>query len=136
MNQDTIASMITSIRNSEMTKSGTVRIPSTKITETLAKIFLREGFIKNVRKHQESNKHFLVLSLRRKKERTTKRIYRNQTIFKRISRPGVRVYSNYQKIPKILGGMGIVILSSSKGLITDREAITWKIGGEIICVLY
>ncbi len=132
MGRDAIADIITSIRNANMSKNGTVRIVSTNITENIVKILLREGFIENVRKHQESNKNFLVLTLRHK--RTRKGIYK--TILKRISRPGLRIYSNYKKIPKILGGMGIVILSTSRGIMTDREARLEKIGGEILCYIW
>nr|YP_009161056.1 ribosomal protein S8 [Lilium hansonii]YP_009161140.1 ribosomal protein S8 [Lilium tsingtauense]YP_009161491.1 ribosomal protein S8 [Lilium sp. KHK-2014]YP_009348290.1 ribosomal protein S8 [Lilium fargesii]YP_009357068.1 ribosomal protein S8 [Lilium taliense]YP_009373362.1 ribosomal protein S8 [Lilium cernuum]YP_009413146.1 ribosomal protein S8 [Lilium henryi]YP_009413849.1 ribosomal protein S8 [Lilium lancifolium]YP_009413934.1 ribosomal protein S8 [Lilium leucanthum]YP_009414018.1 ribo len=132
MGKDTIADIITSIRNADMDKKRTVRIASTNITENIVKILLREGFIENVRKHQESNKCFLVLTLRHRRNR--KGIYR--TILKRISRPGLRIYSNYQQIPKILGGMGIVILSTSRGIMTDREARLEKIGGEILCYIW
>nr|UIF92525.1 ribosomal protein S8 [Hosta capitata]UIF92607.1 ribosomal protein S8 [Hosta capitata]UIF92691.1 ribosomal protein S8 [Hosta capitata] len=132
MGRDAIADIITSIRNADMSKKGTVRIASTNITENIVKILLREGFIENVRKHQESNKYFLVSTLRHR--RTRKGIYR--TILKHISRPGLRIHSNYQKIPTILGGMGIVILSTSRGIMTDREARLEKIGGEILCYIW
>lgn len=132
MGKDAIADIITSIRNADMSKNRTVRIASTNITENIVKILLREGFIENVRKHQENYKYFLVLTLHHR--RTKKGIYR--TILKRISRPGLRIYSNYQKIPKILGGMGIVILSTSRGIMTDREARLKKIGGEILCYIW
>nr|YP_009449925.1 ribosomal protein S8 [Burmannia coelestis]ANK36122.1 ribosomal protein S8 [Burmannia coelestis] len=134
MGRDTIANIITSIRNAEMDKKGTLRIISTNITENIVKILLQEGFIENVRKHQESNKYFLVSTLRRRN--TRKGIYENRTILKRISRPGLRIYSNYQQIPKILGGMGIVILSTSRGIMTDREARLERIGGEILCYIW
>nr|AKR81196.1 ribosomal protein S8 [Freycinetia banksii] len=132
MGKDTIADIITSIRNADMDKKGTVRIASTNITENIVKILLREGFIENVRKHHESNKNFLVSTLRHRK--TRKGIYR--TILKRISRPGLRIYSNYRRIPKILGGIGIVILSTSRGIMTDREARLERIGGEILCYIW
>nr|AKF01405.1 ribosomal protein S8 [Drymophloeus litigiosus] len=132
MGRDTIADIITSIRNADMNKKGTVRIASTNITENIVKILLREGFIENVRKHQENKKYFLVSTLRHRK--TRKGIYR--TVFKCISRPGLRIYSNYQRIPKILGGMGIVILSTSRGIMTDREARLERIGGEILCYIW
>nr|YP_009234845.1 ribosomal protein S8 [Stephania japonica]YP_009829187.1 ribosomal protein S8 [Stephania kwangsiensis]YP_009938924.1 ribosomal protein S8 [Stephania tetrandra]YP_010047506.1 ribosomal protein S8 [Stephania dielsiana]YP_010223207.1 ribosomal protein S8 [Stephania epigaea]YP_010508231.1 ribosomal protein S8 [Stephania cephalantha]AMD08563.1 ribosomal protein S8 [Stephania japonica]QJC59705.1 ribosomal protein S8 [Stephania kwangsiensis]QNV47158.1 ribosomal protein S8 [Stephania tetrandra]Q len=132
MGKDTIADIITSIRNADMDKKGTIRIASTNITENIVKILLREGFIENVRKHRESNKSFLVLTLRHRRNR--KGQYR--TILKRISRPGLRIYSNYQRIPRILGGMGIVILSTSRGIMTDREARLEGIGGEILCYIW
>lgn len=132
MGRDTIAEVLTSIRNAEMNKKGTVRIASTNITENIVKILLQEGFIENVRKHRENNKNFLVLTLRHK--RTRKIIYK--TVLKRISRPGLRIYSNSQRIPRILGGMGIAILSTSQGIMTDREARLKGVGGEIWCYIW
>nr|YP_009450268.1 ribosomal protein S8 [Burmannia nepalensis]AOV94001.1 ribosomal protein S8 [Burmannia nepalensis] len=134
MGRDTIANIITSIRNAEMDKKGTLRIISTNITENIVKILLQEGFIENARKHQERNKYFLVSTLQRRNIR--KGVYINRNILKRISRPGLRIYSNYQQIPKILGGMGIVILSTSRGIMTDREARLERIGGEILCYIW
>nr|YP_009427934.1 ribosomal protein S8 [Kingdonia uniflora]ASV47810.1 ribosomal protein S8 [Kingdonia uniflora] len=134
MGRDTIAEIITSIRNADMDKKGTVRIASTNITENIVKILLREGFIENVRKHRESNKNFLVSTLRHRRNR--KGLYRTILNLKRISRPGLRIYSNYKKIPRILGGMGIVILSTSRGIMTDREARLERIGGEILCYIW
>nr|YP_009752785.1 ribosomal protein S8 [Cyclantheropsis parviflora]QIT05435.1 ribosomal protein S8 [Cyclantheropsis parviflora] len=134
MSKDTIANIITSIRNGDMNRKGMVRIPSTNITENIVKILLREGFIENVRKHQESNKHFWVLTLRHRRNR--KGPYKTILNLKRISRPGLRIYCNYQRIPRILGGMGIVILSTSRGIMTDREARLQGIGGEILCYIW
>ena len=136
MNKDTIADIITSIRNADMNKKRTVRIPSTNITENLLKILLREGFIENVRKHQESNKYFLVLTLRHRRNRKGPYPYKAVLNLKRISRPGLRIYSNYQRIPRILGGMGIVILSTSRGIMTDKEARLEGIGGELLCYIW
>nr|YP_009752278.1 ribosomal protein S8 [Trichosanthes baviensis]YP_009752531.1 ribosomal protein S8 [Trichosanthes tubiflora]YP_009753209.1 ribosomal protein S8 [Trichosanthes truncata]YP_009753824.1 ribosomal protein S8 [Trichosanthes pilosa]YP_009753909.1 ribosomal protein S8 [Trichosanthes lobata]YP_010720657.1 ribosomal protein S8 [Trichosanthes reticulinervis]YP_010720742.1 ribosomal protein S8 [Trichosanthes tetragonosperma]YP_010720883.1 ribosomal protein S8 [Trichosanthes dafangensis]YP_010721157. len=134
MGKDTIANIITSIRNADMNRKGMVRIPSTNITENIVKILLREGFIENVRKHRESNKDFWVLTLRHRRNR--KGPYKTILNLKRISRPGLRIYSNYQRIPRILGGMGIVILSTSRGIMTDREARLQEIGGEILCYIW
>nr|YP_009673614.1 ribosomal protein S8 [Chieniodendron hainanense]YP_010624702.1 ribosomal protein S8 [Alphonsea hainanensis]QDF43203.1 ribosomal protein S8 [Chieniodendron hainanense]WBG68659.1 ribosomal protein S8 [Alphonsea hainanensis] len=132
MNRDTIADILTFLRNADTDKKGTVRIASTKITESIVKILLREGFLENVRKHRENNKSFLVSTLRHRRNR--KGTYRK--IFKRISRPGLRIYSNYQRIPRIFGGMGIVILSTSRGIMTDREARLEGIGGEVLCYIW
>nr|YP_009968860.1 ribosomal protein S8 [Astilboides tabularis]QNC71479.1 ribosomal protein S8 [Astilboides tabularis] len=134
MGRDTIADIITSIRNADMHRKGTVRIASTNITENIVKILLREGFIENVRKHRENNKDFLVLTLQHRRNR--KGPYKTILNLKRISRPGLRIYSNYQRIPRILGGMGIVILSTSRGIMTDREARLEGIGGEILCYIW
>nr|YP_009705389.1 ribosomal protein S8 [Scabiosa tschiliensis]QFQ35010.1 ribosomal protein S8 [Scabiosa tschiliensis]QFQ35084.1 ribosomal protein S8 [Scabiosa tschiliensis] len=139
MGKDTIADIITSIRNAEMDRKRVVRIASTNITENIVKILLREGFIENARKHRENSKSFLVLTLRHRRNRKNpSRNFRNRQIFnlKRISRPGLRIYSNYQRIPRILGGMGIVILSTSRGIMTDREARLERIGGEILCYIW
>lgn len=132
MTRDTIAEIITSIRNADMNRKRIVRVASTNISETIAKILLREGFIENVRKHQESNQSFLVLTLRYRRNRES----RNFLNLKRISRPGLRIYSNHQRIPRILGGIGIVILSTSQGIMTDREARLKGIGGEILCYIW
>nr|YP_010117725.1 ribosomal protein S8 [Aucuba obcordata]YP_010215014.1 ribosomal protein S8 [Aucuba chlorascens]YP_010887067.1 ribosomal protein S8 [Aucuba filicauda]YP_010887154.1 ribosomal protein S8 [Garrya buxifolia]WEP25180.1 ribosomal protein S8 [Aucuba albopunctifolia var. angustula]QPN00013.1 ribosomal protein S8 [Aucuba obcordata]UBQ34471.1 ribosomal protein S8 [Aucuba chlorascens]WJH15577.1 ribosomal protein S8 [Aucuba filicauda]WJH15751.1 ribosomal protein S8 [Garrya buxifolia] len=134
MGRDTIAEIITSIRNADMDRKRVVRIASTNITENIVKILLREGFIENVRKHRENNKDFLVLTLRHR--RNKKGPYINFLNLKRISRPGLRIYSNYQRISRILGGMGIVILSTSRGIMTDREARLEGIGGEILCYIW
>nr|WRW11034.1 ribosomal protein S8 [Lathraea japonica] len=134
MGRDTIAEIITSIRNEDLDRKRVVRIASTNITENIVKILFREGFIENVRKHREKNKYFLVLTLQHRKN--NKSPYRNFLNLKRISRPGLRIYSNSQRIPRILGGMGIVILSTSRGIMTDREARLERIGGEILCYIW
>nr|YP_009899645.1 ribosomal protein S8 [Notothlaspi australe]QKK46540.1 ribosomal protein S8 [Notothlaspi australe] len=134
MGKDTIADIITSIRNADMNRKGMVRIGSTNITESIVKILLREGFIENVRKQRENNQYFLILTLRHR--RNKKESYKTILNLKRISRPGLRIYSNSQRIPRILGGIGIVILSTSQGIMTDREARLKKIGGEIICYIW
>nr|QWZ47210.1 ribosomal protein S8 [Cyclocodon parviflorus] len=131
MGKDTIADLLTSIRNAEMARKRVVRIAFTTISESIAKILVREGFIENVRKHRENNKSFLVLTLRRNWKGNIKILN-----LKRISRPGLRIYSNYQRIPRILGGMGIVILSTSRGIMTDREARLERIGGESLCYIW
>nr|YP_009632129.1 ribosomal protein S8 [Urochondra setulosa]QCB91925.1 ribosomal protein S8 [Urochondra setulosa] len=137
MGKDTIADLLTSIRNAGMSKKGTVRVVSTNITENIVKILLREGFIESVRKHhQESRGYFLVSTLRHQKRKNRKGIYRTRTFLKRISRPGLRIYANYQGIPKVLGGMGIAILSTSQGIMTDREARLNRIGGEVLCYIW
>ncbi|AES87801.1 30S ribosomal protein S8 [Medicago truncatula] len=118
--------MLTLIRNADMNRKRTVQIPLTNITENIVKILLREGFVENVRKHGESNKYFLVLTLRYRRNR--KESYKTFLNLKRISTPGLRIYSNYQQIPRVLGGMGIVILSTSRGIMTDREARLERIG--------
>nr|YP_010690056.1 ribosomal protein S8 [Ceratostigma minus]WBR75929.1 ribosomal protein S8 [Ceratostigma minus] len=130
MSRDTFADIITSIRNADMNRKGRVRIRSTKITETFVTILLREGFLENVRKHQERNKFFLVSTLRHRRKGSK---FLN---LKQVSRAGLGIYSNYQRLPRILGGMGIAILSTSQGIMTDREARLKRIGGEILCYIW
>nr|YP_008994517.1 ribosomal protein S8 [Hypseocharis bilobata]AGV02945.1 ribosomal protein S8 [Hypseocharis bilobata] len=134
MGKDTIADVLTSIRNADMARKETVRIESTNITENVVKILLRESFIKSVRKHRESNKSFLVLTLRHRRNR--KGPYKKVFNLKQISRPGQRIYSNCLGIPRLLGGMGVVILSTSRGIMTDREARLEGVGGEILCYIW
>nr|QXI89098.1 ribosomal protein S8 [Sinogentiana souliei] len=134
MGRDTIAEILTSIRNAYMDQKRVVRITSTNSTENVVKILLREGFIEKMRKQRENHKNFLVLTLRH--GRTRKKTYRKLFNLNRISRPGLRIYSNYQRIPRILGGMGIIILSTSRGIMTDREARLEGIGGEILCSIW
>jgi len=100
-----------------MNRKGRVRIASTNITKSIVKILLREGFIENLRKHQERNR---------------KGPYRNSLNLKGVSRSSLQIYSNYQRIPRILSGTGIVILSTFRGIITDWEARLERIGGEIL----
>ncbi|KXG26582.1 hypothetical protein SORBI_3006G124700, partial [Sorghum bicolor] len=107
MGKDTIDDLLTSIRNVDMNKKETVRVVSTNITENIVKILLREGFIESVRKHQENNRYLLGSTLRHQKRETRKETYRTRTFLKRISRPSLRIYANYQGIPKVLGGIGI-----------------------------
>nr|YP_010881295.1 ribosomal protein S8 [Fossombronia foveolata]WIA67248.1 ribosomal protein S8 [Fossombronia foveolata] len=128
MGNDTIASMITSIRNANLSKIGTVQIPATNVTRGIARILLQEGFIENSIDNRQ-NKDILMLSLRYQGKGRKSYI----TTLRRISKPGLRVYSSHGEIPKVLGGMGIVILSTSGGIMTDREARQKKIGGELLC---
>nr|YP_010214115.1 ribosomal protein S8 [Cecarria obtusifolia]UBN07841.1 ribosomal protein S8 [Cecarria obtusifolia] len=135
MGKITSTDTITSIRNADMNRKKTVRIASTNSAENFVKILLREGFIENVKKHEESNQDFLISILRHRKNRQ-KTYRRNFLNLKQISRPGLRIYSNYQRIPRILSGMGIVILSTSRGIMTDREARFEEIGGEILYYIW
>ena len=131
MGNDTIANMITSIRNANLGKIKTVQIPATNTTKDIAKILLREGFIENFIYNQK-NENILMLNLKYQGKKKKSYI----TTLRRISKPGLRIYSNHKEIPKVLGGMGIVILSTSAGIITDREAREKKIGGELLCYIW
>nr|YP_009988621.1 ribosomal protein S8 [Myuroclada maximowiczii]QNM39933.1 ribosomal protein S8 [Myuroclada maximowiczii] len=132
MSNDTIANMITSIRNANLEKTKTVQIPATNITRNVGRILLQEGFIENFREHKENKIYFLVFTLKYQGRKKKPYI----TTLRRISKPGLRMYSNHKEIPKVLGGMGIVILSTSQGIMTDREAREKQIGGEILCYVW
>jgi small subunit ribosomal protein S8 len=129
MGNDTIANMITSIRNANLGKIKTVQVPATNTTRDIAKILLREGFIEDF---VDNEKNVLILNL--KYQGKKKKAY--ITTLRRISKSGLRIYSNHKEIPKVLGGMGIVILSTSGGIMTDREARKKKIGGELLCYVW
>jgi small subunit ribosomal protein S8 len=132
MGNDTIANMITSIRNANLEKTKTVQIPTTNITKNIGRILLEEGFIQNFREHQENKNSFLTLTLKYQGRKKKPYI----TTLRRISKPGLRMYSNHKEIPRVLGGMGIVILSTSQGIMTDREAREKQVGGEILCYVW
>nr|YP_010471654.1 ribosomal protein S8 [Didymoplexis pallens]YP_010471671.1 ribosomal protein S8 [Didymoplexis pallens]UVG41011.1 ribosomal protein S8 [Didymoplexis pallens]UVG41028.1 ribosomal protein S8 [Didymoplexis pallens] len=132
MNKDIVAEIITCIRNVDTRKKNQtiVQIAYTDITSNIVQILLRKGFIENVRKHQESQKKFLVLTLK------TRNQISHKIRSKRISRSSRRIYSDYQQIPNIFGDMGILIISTSRGLMTGKEAILKKLGGEILCFIW
>nr|QYB18519.1 ribosomal protein S8 [Conocephalum salebrosum]QYB18607.1 ribosomal protein S8 [Conocephalum salebrosum] len=132
MGNDIIANMITSIRNANLGKIKTVQVPATNITRNIAKILFQEGFIDNIIDNNKNTKDILVLNLKYQGKKKKSYI----TTLRRISKPGLRIYSNHKEIPKVLGGMGIVILSTSRGIMTDREARQKKIGGELLCYVW
>lgn len=132
MSNDTIANMITCIRNANLRKTKTVEVIATNTTRSIGKILLREGFIEELRERQEGIRRLLIITLRYQGRNRKPYI----TIVRRISKPGLRVYSNHKDIPKVLGGMGIVILSTSQGILIDREAREKQIGGEILCYVW
>lgn len=132
MSNDTIANMITSIRNANLEKTKTVQVPATNITRNVGRILLQEGFIENFREQKKNKIYFLIFTLKYQGRKKNPYI----TTLRRISKPGLRMYSNHKEIPKVLGGMGIVILSTSQGIMTDREARENQIGGEILCYVW
>nr|YP_010471520.1 ribosomal protein S8 [Gastrodia flexistyla]UVG40859.1 ribosomal protein S8 [Gastrodia flexistyla] len=132
MGKDIIYKILTSIRNVDDNKTRIVKIASTNITNNIIRILLQEGFIKDVRTNHISNKiKLLVLTLRYKMKNNKKTIN-----FKNKSLTSLQIYSNYKKIPRVLGGIGILILSTSLGLMTDKEAKRKRIGGEVLCYIW
>ena len=131
MNTDPIADMLTRIRNANMVSHSTVEMPSSKLKVQLAKLLKEEGFITDYNVKEVGK--FKVLGITLKYDAKNKPII---TKLERISKPGLRSYSKAKNLPKVLGGMGIAIVSTSKGLLTDRKARKENIGGEVLCYVY
>ena len=129
---DTISDILTRIRNATMVKHQIVQIPVTKMSLAIATILKEEGFIEDFEPYQEDKRKYLLLSLKY----TGKS--RNSVIseIKRISKPGLRVYKNSKELPKVLDDLGIAIMSTSKGVMTNVKAKDLGIGGEILCYIW
>ncbi|MBW4683371.1 MAG: 30S ribosomal protein S8 [Microcoleus vaginatus WJT46-NPBG5] len=129
---DTIADMLTRIRNSSLARHQTTEVPATKMTRNIAKVLKDEGFIAEYEEVGEGVTRHLVISLKYKGKNRQPII----TALKRVSKPGLRVYSNRQELPRVLGGIGIAIISTSSGIMTDREARRTGVGGEVLCYVW
>lgn len=129
---DTISDMLTRIRNAAMVKHQIVQIPVTKMSVAIANILKDEGFIVGFENYQEGNRQYLLLSLKY----TGKS--RNSVIseIKRVSKPGLRVYANSKELPKVLNNLGIAIMSTSRGVMTNLKAKELGIGGEVLCYIW
>ena len=128
---DPIADMLTRIRNANTVGHKTVDIPASKMKKAIAQILLDEGFIENFEIVSDNAQGTIKVDLKYgpNKEKTIYGI-------KKISKPGLRVYAKADRVPKVLGGLGIAILSTSKGVITDKEARKLGVGGEVICYVW
>ena len=129
---DTISDMLTRIRNACLVKHATTSVPATRMTRSIAQVLKEEGFIADFEEVGEVIKKNLVISLKYK-GKNRQPIINN---LKRISKPGLRVYKNRKELPRVLGGIGIAIVSTSSGIMTDREARRKGIGGEILCYVW
>ena len=125
---DPIGDMLTRIRNANRVKHESVEMPSSKMKIEIAKILKREGYIRDFRYYKFQNKFNLKIFLKYGEKNTN--ILKG---IQRVSKPGRRIYSSKENIEKVLGGLGISILTTSKGVLTDKEARTNNVGGEIIC---
>lgn len=125
---DPIADFLTRIRNANTVYLDKVEIPASKIKNSLANLLKEEGFIKDVEYIEDGKQGILRLYLKYGKDRT-----RVITGLKRISKPGLRVYATKDEIPRVLGGLGVAIVSTSQGLMTDKKARKEGLGGEVIC---
>ena len=128
---DPIADMLTRIRNAQIAKHDVVVLPASNTKKAIAKILLAEGYVKSVDFIDEAPQGSIKIAL--------KYVNGKQPVIaglKRISKPGLRVYARSEELPKVLGGLGIAIISTSKGLMTDKEARKEMIGGEVLAYIW
>ena len=131
MNTDPIADMLTRIRNANMVSHPSVEIPASKLKVELAKLLKEEGFITDYTVKEVGK--FKVLEIELKYDEKNKPVI---TSLKRVPKPGLRTYCKAKNLPQVLGGMGVAIVSTSKGLLTDRKARKENLGGEVLCYIY
>ena len=129
---DPIADMLTRIRNANTAKHDTVDVPASKMKEAIANILLEEGYVKAVDIIEEGKFKTIRITLKYGKDKNEKII----TGIKRISKPGLRVYAGKDELPRVLGGLGIAILSTNQGIITDKEARKLQVGGEVLAFVW
>jgi small subunit ribosomal protein S8 len=129
---DTISDMLTRIRNANMVKHQIVQIPSTKMSAAIAEILKEEGFIEDFENYLEDKNKYLLISLKyigKSRQSVISKI-------ERISKPGLRVYSSSKELPKVLDNLGIAIISTSKGVMTNLKAKEIGVGGEVLCYIW
>ena len=129
---DPIADMLTRIRNANNAKHESVNVPASKLKLAIAKILFEEGYIKSYQFVEDGNQGVIKITLKYVNGKQQPVI----AGLKRISKPGLRVYAKSEELPKVLGGLGIAIISTSKGLMTDREARKQMIGGEVLAYIW
>jgi small subunit ribosomal protein S8 len=132
MSHDTVADMLTKIRNANLVKHQIVQLPLTNLTREIAKVLLAEKFIVSFEELKNGTSSSLLLVLKYSGKDRKPKI----TNIKRVSKPGLRVYSNAKKMPRVLGGFGTAIISTSQGLVTDQFARQENIGGEVLCFIW
>ncbi len=129
---DTISDMLTRIRNANMVKHQIVQIPATKMSLAIAEILKNEGFIEDFESYNENEKKYLLISLKYVGKTRIPVICK----IERVSKPGLRVYSKAKELPRILDNLGIAIISTSRGVMTNLKAKELGIGGEILCYIW
>ena len=132
MVNDTISDMLTRIRNANMVKHQIVQIPSTKMSLAITEILKAEGYIEDFEQYSENNKNYLLISLKYSGKSRQPVICK----LERVSKPGLRVYSSSKELPKVLNNLGIAIVSTSKGVMTNLKAKELGIGGEVLCYIW
>ncbi len=129
---DPIADMLTRIRNANTAKHDTVDVPSSKMKLAIAQILLEEGYIKKYDIVEEGNFKTIRITLKYNADKTERII----SGIKRISKPGLRVYASKEDLPKVLGGLGIAIISTNQGVVTDKKARELQVGGEVLAFVW
>jgi len=129
---DPIADMLTRIRNANTAKHDTVDVPASKIKTEIARILLDEGYIKAYEIVEDGVVKTIKITLKYGADKNQKVI----SGLKRISKPGLRVYAGVENMPKVLGGLGIAIISTNKGIVTDKEARAMNVGGEVLAFVW
>ena len=129
---DPIADMLTRIRNANTAKHDTVDVPSSKMKLAIADILVKEGFIKKYDVVEDGNFKTIRITLKSGKDKNEKII----SGIKRISKPGLRIYANKEDMPKVLGGLGVAIISTNQGVITDKQARELGVGGEVLAFVW
>ncbi len=132
MTMDPIADMLTRIRNANTAKHDTVDIPASKMKVAIADILLDEGYIRKYDMVEDSNFKTIRITLKYGADKNDRII----SGIKRISKPGLRVYAGKDELPKVLGGLGIAIISTNKGVITDKKARELNVGGEVLAFVW
>jgi small subunit ribosomal protein S8 len=130
---DPIADMLTRIRNANTAMHDDVSMPSSKLKEALAEVLQAEGYITGFRVNDRLDKPGKTLTIDMKYSPDRKRVISG---VRRVSTPGLRVYTKAERIPRVLGGLGVAVVSTSKGLMTDREARKRRVGGEVLCFVW
>ena len=128
---DPIADMLTRIRNANIVKHETVDVPASNMKKELARILLEEGFVRGYDVIEDGKQGIIRIQL--KYGQTGERVISG---LKRISKPGMRVYADKHEVPRVLNGLGISIISTSKGILTDKQARKENVGGEVICYVW
>lgn len=129
---DPIADMLTRIRNANTSKHDTVDVPASKMKNAIAEILFKEGFIQKYEIIEDGNFKNIRITLKYGKDKNEKII----TGLKRISKPGLRVYAGKDELPRVLGGLGIAIISTNQGVVTDKEARKLNVGGEVLAYIW
>jgi small subunit ribosomal protein S8 len=131
MMTDPIADMLARIRNANTAYKDEVKIPASRLKEEVAKLLAREGYVQGYRIEGDEPKRRIVIEMKYGPDRE-----RTISGIKRVSRPGRRVYADRSRLPRVLGGLGVSILSTSHGLMTDRQAARRGVGGEVLCEVW